>query len=185
MGVPVILNCGKMVLTLSPVQLALVLALAFVAASQADDVVEEAVGGREVGDDRVERDVAEGRLLGSVRTTTLWAISVSTSTQFLSCRSGIDTAVCDGRRKRRRSVNIEYMRDNNDADISGSIDSHQKREVQELEADRSGKLYGFTVWTAVTQSTTVTVLTTNTDTTVRLSFYCSAALADVPAISCG
>merc|ERR1711962_331469 len=184
MGVPGILNCGKMVLTVSPVQLALVLALAFVAASKGADDVVEAVGDNQ-GADRVERDVAEGRLLGSVRTTTLWAISVSTSTQFLSCRSGIDTAVCDGRRKRRRSVNIEYMRDNNDADISGSIDSHQKREVQELEADRSGKLYRFTVWTAVTQSTTVTVLTTNTDTTVRLSFYCSAALADVPAISCG
>lgn len=179
-----------MVAYVRPLQVALVLALAIVATSQE---VNDAPAEQEVND-RAERALkpdelkgkSEGRILGNVRTTTLWAISVSTSTGFLSCLSGITTTTaCNGKRKKRQT-NIAYIPDNYDPEISGSLanDAIQEKE-QELEADRSGKIYGFTVWTAVTQSTTVTVFSTNSASTVRLSFYCSAALATVPQLSCG
>merc|ERR1711942_11736 len=184
------LICGKMVPKIRPLQIVLALALVIVATSQED--VAETAAESEVND-RAERDLraikaegknAEGRLLGSVRTTTLWAISVSTSTQFLSCLSGTaTTTACNGKRRRRKSLSIEHVGDDTKT-LSGSI-APQPGVHEVLESDRSGKLYGFTVWTAVTQSTTVTVFSTNDATTVTLSFYCSNALASMPSLSCG
>merc|ERR1739838_137522 len=128
-------------------------------------------------------DVGKGRILGQVSTTTLWSISVSTSTVFFTCASGHAPAVvCAGRRKKRR-INInENFHDNVNPEITGSMDNVEKEQEQELK--KSEKLYGFTVWTAVTASSTVVVRTTNTASTVRVSFYCSAALLSANAL-CG
>ncbi|CAL4196887.1 unnamed protein product, partial [Meganyctiphanes norvegica] len=127
-----------------------------------------------------------GRILGQVATTTLWDVSVATSTVFFRCISGDQSAAaCAGRKKRkRRTINIEYTDDNVKRDLSSSLDTNRKGKEQELNLEKSEKLYGFTVWTAVTVASTVTVLTTNTETTIRLSFYCFAAFDDIPT-TCG
>jgi len=171
-----------MVAFVRAVFLGLVLALATLVASEEPKGPSPSI--------RTERDVPIadnnaklGRILGQVSTTTLWSISVSTSTVFYTCASGHTPAtVCAGRRKKRRINIAENFDDNVNPELTGSMDNVEKEQEQELK--KSEKLYGFTVWTAVTASSTVIVRTTNTASTVRVSFYCSAALLSANA-ACG
>merc|ERR1712179_405919 len=129
--------------------------------------------------------IGRGRILGQVSTTTLWSISVSTSTVHFSCLSGISSnIVCNGRRKRRMARNIiANIVDNVNPGITSSLENVNEKE-QEKDLEKSEKLFGFTVWTAVTASSTVTVFSTNTASTIRMSYYCTAALADTPGSAC-
>jgi len=179
---------GKMVAFIRAVFLGLVLALVTVVA--AEEPKSRVDGAEPSSAIRSERDVAildnnakVGRILGQVSTTTLWSISVSTSTVFFTCASGhLATAACAGRRKKRRINMPENFQDNVNPELGGSMANVEKEQEQELK--KSEKLYGFTVWTAVTASSTVIVFTTNTASSVRVSFYCSAALLSANAL-CG
>lgn len=48
------------------------------------------------------------------------------------------------------------------------------------EADKNGKFQFLTIWSAASTTTTVTMLYTDTNTTVRLSYYCQAGFQILP-----
>merc|ERR1711909_100450 len=190
--------CFKMIVCVRAVFLGLVLALATAVES---DVTQQAVAGAGIlvdESDATERDergiamvdtnqeIGRGRILGQVSTTTLWSVSVSTSTVHFSCLSGISTQIaCGGRRRKRRMTRktIQNIVDNVNPAITSSFENINEKE-QEKDLEKSEKLFGFTVWTAVTASSTVTVFSTNTASTIRMSYYCTAALADTPGSAC-
>ncbi|MPD04118.1 hypothetical protein E2C01_099789 [Portunus trituberculatus] len=62
-------------------------------------------------------------------------------------------------------------------------------EAQPEEKDGKGNntklLLGFTMWTRVRSTSTVTMLYTDTNTTIRLSYYCQAGNLQLPANNCG
>ncbi|XP_042870889.1 uncharacterized protein LOC122252440 [Penaeus japonicus] len=131
------------------------------------------------------QDKDAGRFFfGNYQTSTLTVVQASTSTVFLSCLSTINTAAtCSGKRKKRT---IATNKDNDIKDMADiQLDSSANSEVrvERSEPSENQKL-GFTIWTTAKTTTTVTILSTNTATTIRLSYGCSAGAVSLPAVNC-
>ncbi|KAK8407291.1 hypothetical protein O3P69_002089 [Scylla paramamosain] len=118
-----------------------------------------------------------------------------TSTVFFSCLEGTSTAVCQGRRNRKVS-RINLGRIENDETYSALEGSQvdMAREARDLKdhedpkddsAPASSKLLGINIWTRYRTTSTVTMLYTDTNTTIRLSYVCQAGHLQLPQFACG
>ncbi|XP_027213295.2 uncharacterized protein [Penaeus vannamei] len=129
-------------------------------------------------------EAQEGRLFfGNYQTSTLTVVEASTSTVFLSCLSSANTGACSGKRKKRAS-SMKMPVDDQD-ELNMPLDSSVNSEVRaERSQPADNQKLGFTIWTTAKTTTTVTVLSTNTDTTIRLHYSCAAAGQTLPSVSC-
>ncbi|CAL4063804.1 unnamed protein product [Meganyctiphanes norvegica] len=143
------------------------------------------------------KEEGDGRVLfgaAPYSTTTYTVVSVSTSTANYICYSGIVTnKICKGRRKRNIITGEKRLiRDLEHFESSSAIES-TKNEMAESVKPSIGKsvepedrLIGFTVWTTALTTTSVTTISTDTATTIRMSFACIIGGADYPNYnSCG
>ncbi|XP_042873276.1 uncharacterized protein LOC122253915 [Penaeus japonicus] len=123
-------------------------------------------------------------LFGTVRTTTYTVVSASSSTVFYSCLSGSYTAlICQGRKKKslRKIEEVDGLEDMPlDASSDASVEPLLEKDVDSKDTQK----IGFTVWTTSKTTTTVTVLYTNTASTIRISYYCGAGGINYPTNSC-
>ncbi|KAK3849465.1 hypothetical protein Pcinc_043783 [Petrolisthes cinctipes] len=137
------------------------------------------------------------RLLGVSSTTTITDFSIVTSTVFYSCLSGSSAAVCTGRRRRRQSFRESVdlrIRDQDDgsSDLDTSLmeqqsaidtdvmkATQQQHDNNDDDAAKNSKLF-VTIWTVSRTTSTVTMLFTDTSTTLRLSFFCQAGFQRLP-----
>ncbi|XP_045130983.1 uncharacterized protein LOC123516041 isoform X2 [Portunus trituberculatus] len=135
------------------------------------------------------------RLLGVSSTTTHTSVVMVTSTVFFSCLSGTSAAVCGGRR-RKKSVPtmVEFDDDSDTSRASRALDGSlvdpdgtksyasdsSDSSSDSRQVDKDGKFQFLTVWSAVSTTTTVTMLYTDTNTTIRLSYYCQAGFQQLP-----
>ncbi|CAL4063805.1 unnamed protein product [Meganyctiphanes norvegica] len=133
------------------------------------------------------KEEVDGRVLfgaSPYSTTTYTVVSVSTSTAFYKCYSGIvTTKTCTGRRKKRQII----TKDLEHSESSPAIES-SKNEMAEIvkSVEPKDRLIGFTVWTTAMTTTSVTIISTDTATTIRMSFACIIGGADYPNYnSCG
>ncbi|XP_027213290.2 uncharacterized protein [Penaeus vannamei] len=118
-------------------------------------------------------------------TTTYTVISASTSTVFYSCLSGSYTAlICKGRK--RKSTRAFRNLDSIDGDASLdsiSLDSSSDA-MGPAATDRDDSVaanrFGYTVWTTSKTTSTVTLLYTNTASTIKISYYCDAGGVNYP-----
>ncbi|MPC50160.1 hypothetical protein E2C01_043983 [Portunus trituberculatus] len=118
-----------------------------------------------------------------------------TSTVFFSCLEGTSTALCQGRRNRKVSrINFGQIEENEAYSALEGSQIDMAREARDLKdpenseddpADASSKLLGINVWTRVRTTTTVTMLYTDTNTTIRLSYACQAGHLQLPQFGCG
>ncbi|XP_050727796.1 uncharacterized protein LOC127004274 [Eriocheir sinensis] len=135
---------------------------------------------------------------GGYSTTSETVVAMVTSTVFFSCIEGTSTSLCNGRRKRKAHRSSLYHIEE-DASYSALEGSHRDlaREMRELkdlvyldpeeeqEDDLAmSKLLGFTLWTRARTTSTVTMLFTDTNTTIRLSYYCQAGGLQMPEFPC-
>ncbi|XP_071525997.1 uncharacterized protein [Panulirus ornatus] len=129
----------------------------------------------------------QGRFLfGSYSTTTYTVVSASTSTVFYSCLSGTQAARCQGRRKRKDLGLLRetpVVEEDDKVELAGSLDEGTAEEKGVVPTDGDGK-FAFTVWTTSRTTTSVTVIYTNTSTTIRLSYYCVVGQIDLPVFPC-
>ncbi|CAL4121663.1 unnamed protein product [Meganyctiphanes norvegica] len=136
-------------------------------------------------------DIRQKFLLGTSSTTTYTVVSAATSTVYHSCLSGISSsALCTGRRKKRSNIikKIDLLNRPLLEDLASSTLQESMSEAWTREARSDGSeqgRFGFTVWTPTKLTTSVTVLYTNTSSTIRLSYFCSAAFVESPAAGCG
>ncbi|XP_071525995.1 uncharacterized protein [Panulirus ornatus] len=133
--------------------------------------------------------------LGRYSTTTYTDVVMVTSTVFFSCLSGTATGVCQGRRRREFLSSsplrtfIELDEGATDPVLESSqVDLADLKEDTGVAAESSdnadSKLLGINVWTTSRTTTTVTMLYTDTNTTIRLSYYCLAGQIQLPANNC-
>ncbi|XP_063859247.1 uncharacterized protein LOC135100347 isoform X1 [Scylla paramamosain] len=180
------------------------LCLVAAVAADAAEVMKEAAhhevsdtrsGPAEGNDDPGAVQIGGQRLLGVSSTTTHTSVVMVTSTVFFSCLSGTSAAVCLGRR-RKKSVPTMVEFDDSDTSshtskaLDGSlVDPDGTRSYasdssdfssDSRQADKDGKFQFLTVWSAVSTTTTVTMLYTDTNTTIRLSYYCQAGFQQLP-----
>ncbi|XP_037790066.1 uncharacterized protein LOC119585494 [Penaeus monodon] len=154
----------------------------------ADSAAAESQPGTEVGETKdgiVLKDTDERLFFGRFSTTTYTGVAVSTSTVFFSCLLGTAPTVCAGRRRRaKKSVKFETSADSY---VDTGLESSQTpADVGEKDASASedqSKIF-VNVWTTSRTSTTVTVLYTNTSTTLRISLFCIAGFVQVPQFNC-
>ncbi|KAK3857521.1 hypothetical protein Pcinc_036232 [Petrolisthes cinctipes] len=172
---------------------------------KADPILEAADSQPIVGDEAENKnsesavvgEVDKNRFIGRYSTTTETAVVMVTSTVFFSCLSGTSAALCLGRRRKRAlRSNISFDQERNDraletsqveetASLAEQGDAVMPpREKAESTVSGSSRLLGFQVWTRVRSTTTVTMIFTDTNTTIRLSFYCQAGLAQLPTFNC-
>ncbi|XP_042873285.1 uncharacterized protein LOC122253923 [Penaeus japonicus] len=127
-------------------------------------------------------------LFGTVSTTTYSLVSVSTSTVYFSCLSGTFTQrVCQGRNaKRKRKSLVENVNDVQDAMLLDSSGGEKGAEPDPDFSQDDGDVerLGFTVWTTSKTTSTVTVIYTNTASTVKISYYCVAGGIRYPSVNC-
>ncbi|KAK7076179.1 hypothetical protein SK128_016678 [Halocaridina rubra] len=126
-------------------------------------------------------------LFGSYATATYTQVVASTSTVFFSCLSGtVSQWVCSGRHSRgRRSKKIKKPDINLDDDQSSiGIESSKGDPMPALTPDEDKRKFAFTIWTTSRTTTSVTVFFTDTNTTIRLSYYCFAAGIQYPQFNC-
>ncbi|CAL4121664.1 unnamed protein product [Meganyctiphanes norvegica] len=124
----------------------------------------------------------EGKVFFTTGSTsvTYTQVSLSTSTVFFSCLSGLDSSkTCGGRRKKRSK--LPNLTDFNQPEIESSRDE-TRHGGEEVTKDR---FIGFFTSSLYTSTSTRTVLYTNTASTIRLSYYCSVASINVPPATCG
>ncbi|KAK4290075.1 hypothetical protein Pmani_037003 [Petrolisthes manimaculis] len=143
-------------------------------------------------------EVDKNRFIGRYSTTTETAVVMVTSTVFFSCLSGTSGALCLGRRRKRAlRSNISFEHERNDrvletsqveetTSLSEQGDATMPSKEKEDDSTVAGtsRLLGFQVWTRVRSTTTVTMIFTDTNTTIRLSFFCQAGLAQLPTFNC-
>ncbi|XP_045612792.1 uncharacterized protein [Procambarus clarkii] len=137
-------------------------------------------------------------IFGRYSTTTYTDVVMVTSTVYFSCLSGTSPAVCLGRRKKknlRRFMEIN-KREGKDEDIpdvlldSSQGDSSKKEETDPASQDAppsepaTDSKFFVNVWTTSRTTTTVTMLYTDTNTTIRLSYFCQAGQAQLPTFRC-
>ncbi|KAK8407290.1 hypothetical protein O3P69_002088 [Scylla paramamosain] len=144
-------------------------------------------------------EINKNRFFGRYTTTTEIAVVMVTSTVFFSCLSGTSAALCTGRRRKKDLLPLTDL--NFDHDERYHLDSSQNTdtegmahsldealEAQAEEKDRKGNtklFFGVNVWSRVRSTSTVTMLYTDTNTTIRLSYYCQAGNLQLPVNNCG
>nr|XP_045616233.1 uncharacterized protein LOC123769232 [Procambarus clarkii] len=134
------------------------------------------------------------RFFKTYSTTTYTDVVMVTSTVFYSCLSGTSPAVCQGRRRKRSFLNINRRQlalDSEDDALLSSIqdytedpDGANKELTEPSSHNPSSKFLGINVWTISRTTTTVTMLYTNTSTTIRLSYFCQAGQIQIPIFNC-
>ncbi|XP_045613608.2 uncharacterized protein [Procambarus clarkii] len=132
------------------------------------------------------------RFFGVASTRTYTSVVMVTSTVFFSCLSGTSKAVCQGRRKKKsmqRFLDLTSA-DEGDAELDGSLgEVKDKPDVEDTapkspDSPVSNDAKFITIWTSSQTTTTVTMLYTNTSTTIRLSYFCQAGQAQLPIFRC-
>ncbi|XP_047495368.1 uncharacterized protein LOC125043330 [Penaeus chinensis] len=154
----------------------------------ADSAAAENQPGTEVGETKdgiLLKDTDERLFFGRFSTTTYTGVAVSTSTVFFSCLLGTAPTVCSGRRRRaKKSVKFEASADSYvDTGLESSQTPGDVGEKDASASEDSSKIF-VNVWTTSRTSTTVTVLYTNTSTTLRISLFCIAGFVQVPQFNC-
>lgn len=128
------------------------------------------------------------RLFATYATTTYTVITAKTSTVYLSCLSGTDATVCKGRtsKRLRRSMKqdprLEGLPQNEDIALDSS-GTEPGGLLLTTESSDKGK-FGFTIWTTTKTTSSITILYTNTSSTLRLSYYCVAGGINLPDLNC-
>ena len=70
--------------------------------------------------------------------------------------------------------------------MTRSMDEALEAQAEEKDGKGNTKLlFGVNIWTRVRTTSTVTMLYTDTNTTIRLSYYCQAGSLQLPANNCG
>ncbi|KAG0712223.1 hypothetical protein GWK47_018959 [Chionoecetes opilio] len=174
--------------------------LAAIVSAEATDALKKILYHKELSESKsgpAEENVTPGsiqvgsqRFLGVSSTTTHTSVVMVTSTVFFSCLSGTSATVCQGRRRRKSLPSVVQIDDEDssssnskaldgslvDPDATESYTSSSSSSSDPREADKDTKFQFLTVWSAVSTTTTVTMLYTDTNTTVRLSYFCQAGL---------
>ncbi|ROT75862.1 hypothetical protein C7M84_005572 [Penaeus vannamei] len=153
-----------------------------------DSAAEEGGAGTEVAEvkDGIQlKDGDERLFFGRFSTTTYTGVAVTTSTVFFSCLLGTASTACQGRRRRtKKNVKFEASASSYvDAGLEGSQVPAEVGEKDEAAAEDQSKIF-VNVWTTSRTSTTVTVLYTNTSTTLRISLFCVAGFVQLPQFNC-
>nr|XP_053634518.1 uncharacterized protein LOC128690028 [Cherax quadricarinatus] len=132
------------------------------------------------------------RFFAGYTTTTYTDVVMVTSTVFFSCLSGTTTnTVCQGRRRKKDLRMLLELPDNEEVDLAGSEDTEVDSstyspysEPEAHEAAHSNEKIFLTLWTTTRTTTTVTMLYTDTRTTIRLSYFCLAGQIQLPIFRC-
>ncbi|XP_042873272.1 uncharacterized protein LOC122253911 isoform X2 [Penaeus japonicus] len=150
-----------------------------------DSVPAEVSAPTEEKDGIVLKGSDEKLFFGRFSTTTYTGVAVSTSTVFFSCLLGTAPTVCQGRRRRnKRNVKFEATADSYvDSGLESSHDTSIAEAKDSSASEDQSKIF-VNVWTTSRTSTTVTVLYTNTSTTLRISLYCIAGFVQLPQFNC-
>merc|ERR1712142_845350 len=117
--------------------------------------------------------------MGTYTTTTYTAVSLSTSTVYASCYSGTHTILCTGRKKglrQKRKIADDLMTPEEGLQSSQAEGGKEGDDAVLSNDDR----LNFTVWTTTKTTTSVTVMYTNTASTIRISYYCVAGGINLP-----
>jgi len=117
------------------------------------------------------RQENDARFMGVNSIFTNYEIVNVTLTEYLSCSSQIVTDPCKGRR-RKRSVPIKITPDSGNDELESGLESTAKTDG--TSSDKSEKLL-FTMWSTTNVKTSITAITTDTRTTVSISYLCSVA----------
>ncbi|KAK3849466.1 hypothetical protein Pcinc_043784 [Petrolisthes cinctipes] len=139
-------------------------------------------------------DKIEGRFFGASSTSTITDVAIVTSTVFFSCLTQAQpNIVCGGRRRRKRKLTVDLVRGvegSSDLDTSlmeqqSAIDTdvmkatQQQHDNKDDDAAKNSKLF-VTIWTVSRTTSTVTMLFTDTNTTLRLTYACRAGQQILP-----
>jgi len=123
------------------------------------------------------RDQDDARFVGVNRVWTSFEIVTTTLTAYSSCSSQAGTVNCAGRRK--RSVPFKTidgdMADKTTDELDSALESIVKTDG--TSDDKSEKLL-FTFWSTSQVKTTLTHTSTNTATTVSISYQCKIDASD-------
>jgi len=165
-------------------------------ATKSDEGVPNLTSAVEDGSSRRENTLLGGGqrgklFLGAFTTVSHTVVTFLTSTVPLTCINSLKTStICGGRRKSFRKIILDDLGlDSEGLDLSPSSRSPYS-EVWALSdeldphATPKGRAF-YTVWVRSTVTTTLTTYSTNTATTVSLSYNCSAGGIDVPSTACG
>ncbi|XP_050727022.1 uncharacterized protein LOC127003983 [Eriocheir sinensis] len=162
-------------------------------APDASSSIPEAILNLSSNENPMTKEDKERFIFGPRSITTYTAVSVTTSTAFLTCLSGTNDNVCQGRRKKRsvRLMQDISKREGESTSLSTSLIEEADTVVaptgstKKAEGDSQGdeKLI-FTVWTTARITTSITLVSTDTNTTIRVSFYCLAGNVQLPTINC-
>merc|ERR1712198_184250 len=128
----------------------------------------------------------ERLLFGSYKTTTYTVVSASTSTVYYSCLSGTYSAlICKGRKRKsvRGMKDLSTPVEDMMLDSSGDAGSEDVKQLDN-NTNNSNQKFGFTVWTTSKTTTSITVMYTNTASTLRISYYCAAGGINFPTNPC-
>jgi len=124
--------------------------------------------------------------LGAFTTVSHTVVTFLTSTVPLTCINSLKTStICGGRRKSFRKIILDDLGlESEGLDLSPSSSSPYLSDELDPHATPKGRAF-YTVWVRSTVTTTLTTYSTNTATTVSLSYNCSAGGIDVPSTACG
>ncbi|KAF2357971.1 hypothetical protein FHG87_011274 [Trinorchestia longiramus] len=138
-----------------------------------------------VGDERdTEEDRAKFIFIKGYSTQTHTIVSFTTSTVPLTCFGGFspaeDIPACMGKRRKRstKPINRNWSEGSFDIESSQGFPS-----ATEVDLTKKGRKF-FTVWTKSFTTTTLTTISTDSATTLSLSYYCSAGNLEIPNIGC-
>ncbi|XP_050727795.1 uncharacterized protein LOC127004273, partial [Eriocheir sinensis] len=176
-----------------------------------EDILRNAGGEAAEGESKRDDLDEEGkklRFLGHYSTTTETAVVMVTSTVFFSCLSGTSTALCLGRRKKKNLQSLMELQVNPEEGVyldssqvtntgrearsiddaleasSAAAEDEAEAGPRDSDAKNQTKLFGFQIWTRTRITTTVTMLFTDSNTTIRLSYYCQAGNLQLPQFNC-
>ncbi|KAK3857522.1 hypothetical protein Pcinc_036233 [Petrolisthes cinctipes] len=135
-----------------------------------------------------------GRFFASVTSTTETVFVMVTSTVFFSCISIAPSGpACMGRRRKRslsRTIEVDHDKqrglslDSSQQDaLLNTGDPGQQRDNID-DTDNNTRLLGINIWSSVRSTSTVTMLFTDTNTTIRLGYYCLAGNVRLPTFNC-
>merc|ERR1712198_830187 len=127
----------------------------------------------------------ERLLFGSYKTTTYTVVSASTV--YYSCLSGTYSAlICKGRKRKsvRGMKDLSTPVEDMMLDSSGDAGSDNVKQLDNNNTNNNDQKFGFTVWTTSKTTTSITVMYTNTASTLRISYYCAAGGISFPVNPC-
>jgi len=124
------------------------------------------------------READDLRFVGINSVYTNYNLATTTVTAYISCSSTLnDATACSVGRRRRRSVPIEMT--SNDVVNAAELDSGMDTETRAdgTSSDKSEKLL-FTLWSTTNMDVGVTYTSTDTGTTVSISYACTVPSTD-------